>query len=964
MSDAFRPEPASTAIYRDTLFLPRTEFPMRAGLPKREPVWLERWATMDLYQRQREAARGRKLFVLHDGPPYANGHLHIGHALNKILKDLVYRSQQMMGFDARYVPGWDCHGLPIEWKVAEAFEAAAKSKHEVSALELRAACRVFADKWIDIQREEFLRLGVTGDWSHPYITMAFESEAAIAAEFHKFIRNGTLYRGSKPVLWSTVENTALAEAEVEYFDHQSNTVTVAFPVTRGPEALAGTAVAIWTTTPWTLPSNRGIAFAKNLAYGVYRVVEAAEDNWAKPGLRIVLADALAEAVFAEARVGAYVREHDAGTLDGVVCAHPFGQMQGAGDFWDYPVPVHAADFVTGDAGTGFVHVAPSHGAEDYDWGRRHGLEVTHNIDANGCFVESVPFFAGEVIYDPKGGKGTADEAVIVKLREAGHLISRARLKHSYPHSWRSKAPLIFRNTQQWFIGIDIPLEGAPFGGGTIRSLAHRSIREQVRWVPETGRSRLDSMMEARPDWVVSRQRVWGVPMACFVERERDELLCSEEVNQRILEVFRSEGSDAWFADGAAARFLGPERNPDDWEKIDDILDIWFESGSTHAFVLDAAKEPGLWPASLYLEGTDQHRGWFHSSLLESCGTRGRAPYEAVLTHGFVLDEDGKKMSKSLGNIVAPQKVIEQYGADILRFWIASADYSQDLRIGSGILKSTTDSYRRLRNTLRFLLGNLADWSEAERVAVADMPPLERWVLHRLGELDTAIRADLEDFAFQRAFSTLFNFCTNDLSAFYFDVRKDCLYCDGAADLRRRACRTVLDLVFHRVVTWLAPVLCFTAEEAWISRFGEDSSVHLQTFPATPEQWKDQKLASRMADIRAARRVVTGAIEEARRAKYLGGSLEAKAVLYLSERLTKTAPDLASADFAEFCIVSQVEVRYQAAPEGAFTLESRPGIAVVMEAAEGHRCARCWRVLPEVGPDPEKDICERCEGVLR
>ena len=937
---------------------------MRAGLPRREPEWLRRWEEMDLHRLQREAAKGRERHVLHDGPPYANGHLHIGHALNKILKDMVFRSQQMMGRDSRFVPGWDCHGLPIEWKVEEAYAAKGRPKNTIPVNELRAACRDFAQKWIRVQRDEFQRMGVGGDWDRPYTTMAFEAEAAIAAEFHTFLMNGSLYRGSKPVMWSTVEKTALADAEIEYHDRSSPTVVVRFPVLRGSAAeLSGASVAIWTTTPWTIPSNRAIAFSPGVTYGIYRVAAAPEDNWARPGDRLVLADSLAEAAFAEARVESYERLCDAAGLEEVVCAHPLRGAEGAGGFWDYEVPVLRGDFVTANAGTGFVHVAPSHGADDFELASAHGLEITHNIDGDGRFVESVPFFAGEQIYRDNGREAGANEAITRRLAVAGQLVSRGRINHAYPHSWRSKAPLIFRNTLQWFISIDCSLDDVlARDGDTIRQRALASIDRRVRWVPESGRNRLRAMVEVRPDWVVSRQRAWGVPMACFVERATGELLRDPQVNARITETFRLEGADAWFADGAAARFLGPERDPQDWEKIDDILDVWFDSGSTHAFVLETG-EPGLWPASLYLEGTDQHRGWFHSSLLQSCGTRGRAPYEAVLTHGFVLDESGEKMSKSRGNVTAPQDVIAQYGADILRLWIANSDYTQDLRIGTGILKSASDSYRRLRNTIRFLLGNLAGWEETERVEPAEMPVLERWVLHRLAELDGMLRTGYDDFTFQRIFSALFNFCTNDLSSFYFDIRKDSLYCDAFDSPRRRACRTVLDHLFHRVIRWLAPMLCFTMEEAWICRFGDapGASVHLKMFPDTPGDWRDPELDASMARARAVRRVVTGALEESRREGLLGASLEAAPVLHVEHGEFRAY--LETVSFEELCIVSELELCAGSGPADAFRLPETPGVAVEVRAAEGNRCARCWRVLMEVGDQQRPDVCARCDAVL-
>ena len=955
-----------TPDYRDTLFLPRTDFPMRAGLPKREPDWLARWEKIGIYRRLRETAAGRTPFELHDGPPYANGHLHIGHALNKILKDFVVRSAQMRGYDSRYVPGWDCHGLPIEWKIEEQYRAKGKSKDAVPVNELRAQCRAFADEWIDVQRSEFKRLGVIGDWESPYLTMSFDAEAVIAQEFLKFVMNGSLYRGSKPVMWSPVEKTALAEAEVEYHDHKSTTIWVTFPVVSGGEGdLAAASVVIWTTTPWTIPQNRAVCFNPDLPYGLYRVTEAPEGNWAKAGDLYLLADRLAEDVLTQARTGAWekMRAVTADELSKLACAHPFRGLDGAAGEWDFDVPVLPGDHVTDDQGTGFVHTAPSHGADDYEIGRAHGLPMTYNVLEDGSFRADLPLFGGALTFDAKGKEGDANRRVIDKLVEAGALIARGRLTHSYPHSWRSKAPLIFRNTPQWFVAIDKPLEdGMGAYGQTIRERALRSIDELVAWYPKSGQNRLRSMIAHRPDWVLSRQRAWGVPLCCFM-RERGgevEILRDEAVNARIVAAFRAEGADAWFAEGARERFLEGVPEAESWQQVTDILDVWFDSGSTHAFAL-RDRADGVWPADVYLEGTDQHRGWFHSSLLQGCGTRGRAPYKAVITHGFTLDENGEKMSKSRGNTVAPQDVQKQYGADILRLWVAQSDYSADLRIGPEILKGTADSYRRLRNGLRFLLGALDGFEEGERVAPEEMPELERWVLHRLAELDRVVREGYAGHDFQHVFQTLFNFVTGDLSAFYFDVRKDALYCDAPDSLRRRACRTVLDLLFHRLVTWLAPVLVFTMEEVWLCRFpGEESSVHLQDFPETPAGWHDAALAETWAKIRAARRVVTGALEVARRDKVIGASLEAAPVLYVDD--PEVAAAVKGAEMADLCITSGLTIAAHNPPDEAYRLE-RPEIGVVFERAEGTKCARCWKVLPDVGTHSHPGVCRRCDAAL-
>ena len=968
------PAKAPNHDYKDTLFLPETEFPMRGGLPQREPEWLAHWAKMDLYKRLRELSKDRRPWVLHDGPPYANGHLHIGHALNKTLKDFVTRSHQILGYDSRYVPGWDCHGLPIEWKIEEKYREKKLDKSAVPINEFRRECREFAAGWIDVQREEFKRLGVIGDWDNPYTTMKFSSEATIAREFLKFVMNGLLYRGSKPVMWSPVEKTALADAEVEYHDRVSPTIHVRFPVVRAPTgALSGAEVVIWTTTPWTIPSNRGVAYGEDVHYGLYEVTEAPEDNWVKVGAKLALADNLAEEALTAARVGEWRRLYDLTPKDfeGAILGHPFRGQVWADRFWDYEVPMLPGGFVTEDAGTGFVHTAPSHGVDDFElFAERKLLDrITYNILEDSAFAEHVPHFAGLRVLEPNGKDGKANDAVMAKLAESGRLMARGKLKHSYPHSWRSKAPVIYRNTPQWFVAMDQAIhDSTPQAGLTLRQRALKTIAEDVEWTPKSAYNRMRSMIETRPDWVLSRQRAWGVPLCCFMREKVEEgavkveLLRDEAVNARILAAFEEEGADAWFAEGAAARFLAGRPDAEQWTQVTDILDVWFDSGSTHAFVMEDRKD-GIWPASLYLEGTDQHRGWFQSSLLEASATRGRAPYEGVLTHGFTLDEKGQKMSKSLGNTVAPQEVIKDYGADILRLWIAQTDFTEDQRIGPTILKGVADSYRRLRNTLRYMLGALDGFDEAERVEAKDMPELERWVLHRLAELDQVVREGYQAYEFQKVFAQIFNFCTTDLSAVYFDIRKDALYCDSPSSLRRRSARTVMDLLFHRLTTWLSPILCFTAEDVWLSRFpGEDQSVHLQVIPETPKSWLDPELAARWEAIRAARRVVTGALEIARRDKVIGASLEAAPVAYVVDPALLAA--LRAVDFAEICISSDLTLEPGEGPAEAFRLQEVPGVAVVFAKAEGEKCARCWRVTPEVGAQPKhEDLCARCAEAL-
>ena len=936
--------------YKSTVFLPETDFPMRAGLPKREPEVLARWAEMKLYERLREQSKEREKFVLHDGPPYANGHLHMGTALNKVLKDVVNRSQQMMGKDANYVPGWDCHGLPIEWQVEQNYRKVGKNKDEVPVAQFRQECRDFAEKWIGVQADEFKRLGVVGDWDNYYSTMAFKAEAQIAREICKFLMNGGLYKGSKPVMWSVVEQTALAEAEVEYHDHTSTTVMVRFAVAdsaKKPE-LDGASIVIWTTTPWTLPGNRAIAFGADIDYVVAEVRTVADDSTVVPGERVVIAAALADAVKAEAGVTDWTLSapFPGRDLDGVVARHPF-----AGQGYDFPVPALAGDFVVTDQGTGFVHIAPGHGADDYDLGQKHGIAVPETVNAHGVYVEDVPLFAGHKILHPSGKEGDANRVVIEALETHGGLFATGTLVHQYPHSWRSKAPVIFRNTPQWFISMST---------NDLRAKALKAI-DEVRWVPTQGRNRIRSMIEHRPEWVISRQRAWGVPITVFVNRKTREPLRDERVNERIAAAFEERGADAWFLDEDGASFLGSDYDPADYDKVNDIVDVWFDSGSTHSFVLE--ERPDLqWPASLYLEGSDQHRGWFHSSLLESCGTRGRAPYEAVLTHGFVMDGDGRKMSKSLGNVVSPLDIANQSGADILRLWVVGSDYTDDLRIGDEIVKRQVDAYRKLRNTMRYMLGNLAGFDEEERLPLEQMPDLERWALHRLWALDRHVRQCCDDFDFHDMYVQLYNFCTNDLSAFYFDIRKDAFYCDAADSIERRAARTVLDQLFRCLTTWLAPFICFTADEAWLARFPEDESVHLQTFPEIPAAWQNDGLADKWEKVRRLRRVVTGALEIERREKRIGSSLQAAPTVFADKETVAACEDV---DLAQLCITSGLTLVADEPPQEAYRLDEVSGIAVVPAMAEGGKCQRCWKVLPEVATEPDagNDLCGRCADVV-
>ena len=939
--------PSSKPDLKSTVFLPSTEFPMRARLPQKEPEILSLWQKLDFFRALRARRKGKPLFILHDGPPYANGTLHIGHALNKILKDMINRYQSVLGLDANYVPGWDCHGLPIEWKVEEEARADGKNKDDIAIVDFRAQCRAFANHWLGVQREEFQRLGVMGDWDAPYLTMSYEAEAAIAAELGKFLMQGSLYRGARPVMWSAAEKTALAEAEIEYRDRQATTIYVRFPVKQAADAdLKDASVIIWTTTPWTIPANRATAYNEAIAYGLYEVVAIAKDSPAHKGEKIIIADELAATIAEECGISSLkrVRAVPAKSLAKLTLAHPL-----AGKGFDHEVPMLKGDFVTTDQGTGIVHMAPAHGTDDHVLCLAHGIEVPEMVDAEARLMSHVPLFAGmSALKD--------NEKIADVLASHGGLIGRGNLTHSYPHSWRSHAPLIYRTTPQWFISMQ---DGEKNG---LRQVALAALKK-VAFFPAAGQSRLTSMIQTRPDWCISRQRAWGVPIPVFTHKATGEVLRDQRVIDRIVAAFAEDGADAWFTN-PPQQFLGNDYKAEDYDQTQDIVDVWFDSGSTHAFVLEPRQKKDMtWPADMYLEGSDQHRGWFHSSLLEACGTRKTAPYKSVLTHGFVLDEKGRKMSKSLGNTTTPQQVIADHGADILRLWVAGSDYYDDLRIGPEIIKQQVDYYRRLRNTLRYLLGSLADFSKAEKLdataAHKTMPMLERWVLMRLAQLDATIRAHIANHDYHAIFTELHQFCNSDLSAFYFDIRKDLLYCGAAADPARRACRSVMDILFNHLVVWLAPILAFTAEEAWQvyrqERGGNDKglaeSVHFLTFPDVPKSWQDQALANRMASIRATRSQVLAALEEAREAGQIKSALDASVQVHAPKDAQAAFDGL---DAADIFITSAAEL--------AITKGDAETHATISQA-QGKKCDRCWKILADVTETAGNNLCHRCQTVV-
>ncbi|MDC3063080.1 isoleucine--tRNA ligase [Alphaproteobacteria bacterium] len=917
--------------YKDTVFLPKTNFSMRAGLPKKEPEILKFWKEIDIYSKLRSARKGKELFVLHDGPPYANGNLHIGHALNKILKDIINRSQSMLGKDANYVPGWDCHGLPIEWKIEENYRKKKKDKDEIPIIDFRKECREFADKWMNIQSKEFERLGVCGDWKDPYSTMKFESEAKIMSEIGKFLMNGGLYRGVKPVMWSTVEKTALAEAEIEYHEHRSTTIYVRFPIYKTEiEDLKNSNIIIWTTTPWTIPGNRAVAYKADLKYLLIEVLSTSEDSIAKISDKVIVAEELLDSFIEDTFIEKFnvTSKIEGKELEGTILKHPLNK-QG----YDFDVPLLEANFVTTEQGTGFVHIAPGHGADDFELGRKHSLPTLETVEDDGYLKETLPLFGGlHVLRD--------NEKMADILSENECLIGRGTINHSYPHSWRSKAPLIFRTTPQWFISMN---------ENDLRKKSLKSISE-TNFFPSQGANRLSSMIKNRPDWCISRQRAWGVPIGIFYNKTSLEPLRDQEVLDRVIKSFKEHGADAWYKFDASF-YLGEKYKPEDYIKVTDIADVWFDSGSTHTYVLEDRNDL-KWPASLYLEGTDQHRGWFHSSLLESCGTRGVAPFESVLTHGFVLDENGRKMSKSLGNVTSPQDVLKEYGADILRLWVIGSDYYDDLRIGKEILVRHADHYRRLRNTLRYLLGALSDFDKIETIGYSEMPEIERWVLNKVYELSKKINKLTQNYQLGDIYREVYDFCNDDLSSFYFDIRKDTLYCSSYDSVERRSYRTVLDILFKCICTWLAPILCFTTEEAWKTQnIDKNESVHLKEYFKPSDLWKDDTLSKKWEIIRNLRLMVTNKIEEKRREGLIGSSLEAVINLKVTTNYFK---NLSNLNLSEIFICSKVECK-------VFNDLKNDEVRVDCGKVSGLKCERCWKISDDVNIDTV--LCPRCTDVV-
>ena len=888
--------------------LPKTAFSMKANLPTREPEILKFWQKINLYDELRKSRKGEEKFVLHDGPPYANGNIHMGTALNKILKDIIVRFHQMDGKDSVYVPGWDCHGLPIEWKIEEQYKKNKKNKNEVPIVEFRKECRAFAEKWIDIHKDQFKRLGVIGDWDNYYSTMSFDAEAQIVRELGKFLKEGSLYRGFKPVLWSTVEKTALADAEVEYQDHRSDTIYASFPVkSSNIKELNDSEIVIWTTTPWTIPANKALAYNENLDY---LLIEVNDDGDFK-NKKIIIADALIDTVVKETKIQSFkkLKNFKGRDLKGTICNHPFLKLG-----YEYDIPMLEARFVTTEQGTGIVHCAPSHGPDDFNLCMNNGIKAIETVDGDGRYTENVALFEGMHIFK-------SNSIVIERLKDQKKLLSSGELVHSYPHSWRSKAPLVHRATPQWFISMD---------SHKLRNKALKAI-DETTFYPSKGKERLKSMIETRPDWCVSRQRVWGVPLPIFINKKTEKILVDDEVFENIAKIYEKEGSDCWFSDDPQ-KFLGRKYKAEDFEKLSDIVEVWFDSGSTHSFVLEKRKDL-KWPASMYLEGSDQHRGWFHSSLLESCGTRDRAPFESILSHGFVVDGKGLKMSKSLGNVIAPEDILKKYGADILRIWVASSNYAEDLRIDYSILDQHAESYRKIRNTFRYLLGNLNDNFEQinlDTIKIEKLPELEQFMLHKIYNLNFKFNKYFKNYDFHNLYKELLNFCTLDLSAFYFDIRKDTLYCDPVNSEKRKSALILLNVILNSLIRWFAPILSFTTEEIYQLISKNKKSIHLEKFLDFPKKFKNSHLNSKWEQLIKIRDICNLSIEQKRASKDIGSSLEAALIIKLSNDNQKFLKDI---DLSELCITSSVEIENNNTNE----------IIVKTSKAVGEKCPICWKI---------------------
>ena len=935
---------SKTMDYRDTLNLPRTKFKMKANLTQKEPIYLKRWDREDLYHKLQQATKGRPQYILHDGPPYANGNIHLGTAFNKVLKDIILRSRRMAGFDAPYVPGWDCHGLPIEHNVDK--ELGAK-KDTIPLLAKRGACRKYAEKWIKTQKKQFKRLGVLGDWDKPYLTMNLQYESDIAREFNKFLLSGSVVRSRKPVYWCSTCGTALAEAEVDYADHTSPSIYVKFPLKTDPAEIAPelagrqVSVIIWTTTPWTLPANMGVALHPDFTYAA---VQTGDEVW-------ILAKDLVEQCFSEFDIDDYqvLVTFGSAVLEGKKCCHPF---------IDRDSLLVLADYVTADSGTGCVHTAPGHGADDYLTGLRYGLEVLSPLDDEGCYTKEAGIYQGKQVPD-------VNRQINDDMAAAGSLIKETDIVHSYPHCWRCKKPVIYRATEQWFISME---------KNDLRKKALEAI-DTVTWTPAWGKQRIFGMVESRPDWCLSRQRSWGVPLTVLICKECGSILQDEKVCARIEELFAAEGADAWFK-YEAADFAGDARcgcGSSEFRKETDILDVWFDSGTSHAAVLERRSELRS-PADLYLEGSDQHRGWFQSSLLTSVGTRGRAPYKGVLTHGYVVDGQGKKMSKSVGNVIAPQEVIDKYGAEVLRLWVASENYQDDVKVSDEILKHVSDAYRKMRNTIRFLLSNLADFDvEKNSVDAGEFTEIDRWALSRYAALVRRVTRAYEEYEFHAVYHALHNFCGTVISSLYMDILKDRLYCSLADDPKRRAAQTVIYRILEGLLAMMAPILCFTTAEAWEHFHGLapdaplEDSIFFTEFPAVEDIESDPELDKRWEKLLAIRSEITKVLETARRDKVIGLSLDAQVLLQTRDEDMADFLRENKGLIKELCIVSDLQLADTLKQKPAMVIEQGEilrELVIAVRPATGEKCERCWVIEPSVGKNDEHPtLCSRCVDVV-